>query len=152
VEVDEMNGIGVRAVRLVLTVLLVSGAVGLGASPARAQYSTTLCKNAADVLQHFSNYEFGGYPACESLCNRVHADCKKYLARSRSCERASVNDGIVYVKKAICDTLGDAAARKACRQSYDESAASAKDDIDTEYQVARDDCAVIRNECMTQCD
>ncbi len=147
-----MDVIGVRAVRMVLTVLLVSGAVGLGASPARAQYSTLLCKNAADVLQHFSNYEFGGYPACESLCKRVYADCKKYLARSRSCEKASVNDGIVYAKKSLCDPLEDPVARRACKQSFDESAASAKEDINTEYQVARDDCAVIRNECMTQCD
>lgn len=147
-----MDAVRVRGVGRVLTLLLVSSAIGLGASPARAQYSTALCKNAADVLAHFSTYEFGGYDACETLCNRVYADCKKYLARSRSCEKASIKDGTVYVKKSICDPLEDPAARKACKQSYDESAASAREDVDTEYQVARDNCAVIRNECMTQCD
>jgi hypothetical protein len=140
---------GVSCVRA----LLLCGAVLLWAGSARAGgfYSHELCTDAEVIADFFSGSTFGGNPDCEKLCKKTFARCKSYIARSQSCEKATVSDEAYWYKETFCDALMDPAMRKACRQDADAETADLKRFINNEAELARGVCDDGRDACISAC-
>lgn len=138
----------------ILAVLLISGAIGLGAAPAQAgvSYQVDVCADASQILAFFADAsDFTGLANCESLCQKSYGKCKAYISRSKACELASVSDGKFFNKEMFCDPIADPAIRKACREEIAAEAAFDRDLVKEENAAAKDFCAEIRDACILDC-
>jgi hypothetical protein len=115
-------------------------------------FVSPVCADSSEVLAFFAEgSDFSGLPNCESLCKKAYGRCKEFLARSRSCEQATVAMGAFFEKETDCDPNPDPEARKTCRQILDANAQAARQSIKAEDQAAKDECAEIRDGCSAAC-